>query len=330
MGPRSLGRFLRRARGRLRRIREANAASGLRRDILAAVEAAAATHPSPYFTQFSAAVENTADLSVLHQARRSVQQVGGPAARDPAGAPPVSVIMPVHNRRGVVGEAIRSVLTQSHRGFELLICDDASSDGTAEELQSFRDERIRILAHPHRRGAAAARNTCLGAARGEIIAYLDSDNLWHPRFLEVAVSGLLDWPGHLAAYASFFDLQIDGEGTAVIKDAVVKPFDLEEQIDKPYVDLNSFVHRRELADSFGGFDERLLRRQDYDLIARYAWCREPRHLPYALNLYRRSARLSRSLRCTAGISGRQPSSATRSKLLTGPECRQACRPGCAR
>jgi glycosyltransferase involved in cell wall biosynthesis len=199
--------------------------------------------------------------------------------------------MPVRNRARLVKDSIASVLAQTHRNFELLICDDASDDGTSTVLAEPIDPRLRALRHGTHRGAAAARNTCLKEARGAYIAYLDSDNLWHPRFLELMLEELQRWPGHVSAYASYFDVQTDATGRSFLRDAAIRPFHLEDQIDAPFVDLNSFVHRQELVELFGGFDERLVRRQDYDVILRYSWTRAPRHVPVALNLYRRIVKL---------------------------------------
>ena len=195
--------------------------------------------------------------------------------------------MPVHDRGALVADAIASVLAQTHRNFELLVCDDGSRDATPATLAAIEDGRLRVFRHAEKRGAAAARNTCLGAARGDYIAYLNSDNLWHPRYLELMLEAFERWPGTTASYAGYFDVQTDAAGKSFLRDAKVRPFQLEDQLEDPFVDLNSFVHRRALFDVLGGFDERLVRRQDYDLVMRYCWARAPRHVPYALNLYRR-------------------------------------------
>lgn len=88
--------------------------------------------------------------------------------------------MPTYNRAGIIAEAITTVVEQRYPHWELWICDDASTDETAEVVSRFQDQRIRYL-KLSRRGAAAARNQGLRCARGKIIAYLDSDNYWHPK-----------------------------------------------------------------------------------------------------------------------------------------------------
>ncbi len=265
----------------------------MRKTILTAAAEAAAEHRTPYYRLLTDAVQITSDLRILAEVERTLTGVDRHRAgsRPPLEGPLVSVIMPVRNRARLVGDAVASVLAQTHLNLELLVCDDASDDATPAALAELADSRVRVLRHATRRGAAAARNTCLKEARGAYVAYLDSDNFWHPRFLELMLEELQRWLGHIAAYASYFDVQIDALGRSFFRDAAIRGFDLEDQIDVPFVDLNSFVHRRELVEVLGGFDERLVRRQDYDLIVRYAWAREPRHVPVALNLYRRIVEL---------------------------------------
>src|SRR5947209_20612745 len=91
--------------------------------------------------------------------------------------PLVSVVMPVHNAAAFVGEAIRSVLAQTVGDFELLLVDDASSDGSAGIIAEFHDPRLRCRRSEVPLNAAGARNLALGEARGEFVAFLDADDL---------------------------------------------------------------------------------------------------------------------------------------------------------
>jgi len=96
--------------------------------------------------------------------------------------PLVSVVMASWNRAAAIQVSIRSVLAQRYQNFELIISDDGSSDDTVSLIRHrFAAEiaggRIKLLCNPHR-GVSAARNAGLEAAQGEIIAYLDSDNIW--------------------------------------------------------------------------------------------------------------------------------------------------------
>jgi glycosyltransferase involved in cell wall biosynthesis len=96
--------------------------------------------------------------------------------------PLVSAIIPTYNRAGVVGEAIDSVVGQSYPNLEVIVVDDGSSDDTLSRLQHF-SGRIRIVRQPNS-GPAAARNRGISVARGELIAFLDSDDLWLPTKIE--------------------------------------------------------------------------------------------------------------------------------------------------
>jgi glycosyltransferase involved in cell wall biosynthesis len=274
----------------------------LRSKILQAIPKVASQRNTPYYARLASAVAEQADPQLLNEVWRTLSDVDlaryGHVPR-PVG-PLVSVIMPAHNRRDVVAEAVASVLAQTYPNFELIVCDDGSVDDTRRVLAAFGDVRVTVLQHEERKGAAAARNTCLRAARGQLIAYLDSDNLWHPRFLELMLEELERSPGNVAAYASYFDVKLNASGEARLKKAEIRPFFLEDQLEVPFVDLNSFVHRRELGEVFGYFDERLVRRQDYDIISRYCWIREPLHVPRALNIYQRIASIEQITRVTKG------------------------------
>ncbi|NTV29141.1 MAG: glycosyltransferase [Candidatus Omnitrophica bacterium] len=111
--------------------------------------------------------------------------------------PCVSVIIPTFRRPGLLREAVQSVLAQTFTDLELIVVDDdpgASARGTVEACA---DRRIVYLAHGENRGAAAARNTGLAAARGEFIAFLDDDDLWHPQFLSKMTAAMKSCAGNV-------------------------------------------------------------------------------------------------------------------------------------
>jgi glycosyltransferase involved in cell wall biosynthesis len=91
--------------------------------------------------------------------------------------PLVSVVLPVYNRAGWVARAVESVLGQTHANLELLAVDDGSTDGTRRVLEGF-GPRVRVLEQAHS-GAEAARNLGLKHARGEFVAFIDSDDVWY-------------------------------------------------------------------------------------------------------------------------------------------------------
>ena len=98
----------------------------------------------------------------------------------------VSVIMPVYNAENFVADAIKSVQAQTFSDWQLLVCDDGSTDKSLKVVQSLAevDDRIIVLRNNGPKGAPGARNTCLSKAQGRYIAFLDSDDLWLPQKLE--------------------------------------------------------------------------------------------------------------------------------------------------
>lgn len=98
----------------------------------------------------------------------------------------ISIVIPVHNAEPYIAKTIRSILTQTVSDYEVLLVDDASTDGSLEKIRQIRDARLKVLkVHPeHAVGAAGARNRGIEAARGRYLAFLDADDLWHPKKLE--------------------------------------------------------------------------------------------------------------------------------------------------
>lgn len=97
----------------------------------------------------------------------------------------VSVVVPAHDCAGTIDETLRSVRAQTHRRLEIIVVDDGSKDGSAAVVEAHAavDERVRLIRQANA-GVAAARNTGLNAARGELVAPIDADDLWRPRKLE--------------------------------------------------------------------------------------------------------------------------------------------------
>jgi len=187
----------------------------------------------------------------------------------------VSVIMPAWNRESSIGAAIRSVLAQTHANFELIVVDDGSTDDTCGAVKPFlTDSRVKWLNGPHG-GVSAARNRGLAVATGDVVAYLDSDNRWAAWFLEVMTRFLAS--ERLEAAYSAISLRDDlGHLTGYRGD----DFDWEACLEQNYVDLNAFCHRRGLIDAVGGFDPRLRRMVDWDLILRIGKDRKVGYAPF--------------------------------------------------
>jgi glycosyltransferase involved in cell wall biosynthesis len=119
--------------------------------------------------------------------------------------PLVSVITIFHNEQRFLAEAIESVLAQTYDRWELLLCDDGSTDGSSAIAQRYaaaQPDRIRYLEHDGHanRGMSATRNLGLGSAQGEAIAFLDGDDVWVPEKLARQVRRLQEHPEAAAVY----------------------------------------------------------------------------------------------------------------------------------
>lgn len=104
--------------------------------------------------------------------------------------PFVSVIIPTYNRSATIERATRSVLDQSFADLELIVVDDGSTDNTGAVVEGIGDARTRLIRLPVNSGPAVARNVGIDAARGTLIAFLDSDDIWLPRKLERQVEAM--------------------------------------------------------------------------------------------------------------------------------------------
>ncbi|MFW2828572.1 glycosyltransferase family 2 protein [Sphingomonas sp. ID0503] len=199
--------------------------------------------------------------------------------------PLISVIMPTYNRATVIADAVRSVLDQSWSNWELLVCDDGSIDKTPLVIKGLADPRIRYLPLQKANGAAA-RNRGLEFARGEYLAFLDSDNLWHPLFLEAALRTLQD-SGAPLLYSGYLDVEMQGS-LYCRGELSFRPYDHGDLLQRNYIDLNTLMLRREVYDRLGGFDETLPRVQDWDLVLKYTQAYHPLAMEAYPVLYRRN------------------------------------------
>lgn len=178
----------------------------------------------------------------------------------------VSVIMPTYNRAFIIDRAIESVLGQRYNNYELIISDDGSTDDTGINIKRNygKNKNIRYIRNRHS-GPSSARNAALGRSTGEVITYLDSDNEWSENYLLLMANTFLENPDAGTAYS----------GVRVIDNVYgydyirLKPYDFKSLLQRNYIDLNIFAHRKELFEILGGFDTRYPPLEDWDLIVRY-------------------------------------------------------------
>jgi glycosyltransferase involved in cell wall biosynthesis len=188
--------------------------------------------------------------------------------------PGVSVILPTFNRLTYLREAIDSVLAQTYTDWELIIADDGSADDTRAFLRSIRDSRIRTLWLEHCGNPAAVRNKALAEARGFYLAFLDSDDLWIPRKLEIQLNLMRSRSDRRWSYTK--DRPIDEAGSP-LPDAHIQPWlPYDGFIVEPLLKIDAIiatptvVAERSLVNEVGGFDEGQHYGEDYDLWLRLA------------------------------------------------------------
>ena len=192
----------------------------------------------------------------------------------------VSVVIPVYNYARFVGDAVRSVLAQTFRDFELLVVDDGSTDNTPEVVRSFTDSRVVYLPRAHA-GVSAAQNAGIRAARGEYITILGADDTYLPSNLEEKVAVLDSRPdiGLVCSDASVFD---ERAGTIIgrfwrdpgVSHYWVDPARAARQPLRELLSRGCFIApqatmiRRSALDEVGLFDESLPTHEDWDLFVR--------------------------------------------------------------
>ena len=184
--------------------------------------------------------------------------------------PTVSVVIPTHNRAHLIGWTIQSVLNQTYQDFEIIVVDDASSDNTEEIVSNIKDDRIRYIRHEKNKGAPAARNTGIKAAKGEYIAFQDSDDEWLPQKLEKQMKVFENVPPKVGiVYTGFFRI-VDGKKEYIPYSWVTqKEGNIHKELLKgSFIATPSIVVRKECFEKAGMFDERLPRLQDWELVLR--------------------------------------------------------------
>lgn len=209
----------------------------------------------------------------------------------------VSVVIPTYQRAHLVGQAIESVLAQSYRDYEIIVVNDGSTDDTATRLSEFAD-RIRVI-HQANRGVSAARNAGIQVAKGDLLAFLDDDDLWLPGKLasQVALFARNSAVGLVYGDMKLFDEAGERQGSYV--DRCPPPLMQNAAVLFCYnfIPNSTVMVRRACLDQVGLFDESLPPCEDYDL-----WLRIIEHWPVlgsseVLTRYRLSAN---GLHCDKG------------------------------
>jgi glycosyltransferase involved in cell wall biosynthesis len=191
--------------------------------------------------------------------------------------PRFSAVIPAHNAVATLDSAVRSVLSQTVDDFEVIIVDDGSSDDTLARARALEaDPRVRVVSQPNQ-GPAGARRTGVAHSRGVYVGFLDSDDLWMPRYLEVLGGALDADPGAGLAYTDGWTLD---DQTRRIRRATTMarqqpgkglPAEADEFL-RVYIKANFIpaetLARRAALDDVGSFNPALAAAEEYELWLR--------------------------------------------------------------
>ena len=190
----------------------------------------------------------------------------------------ISVVIPVYNRETKIGRALAGVCAQTYGNIEIVVVDDASTDGTAAAVEAFGDPRVRLVRHDRNRGAGAARNSGVAAARGDWIAFQDSDDDWLPEKLARQAAMLAELPAdYVGLFCTKIDYGVDERGRRGPRRACCIPRpderiasgDLHPRLLRGNVigPQTTLIAKAAYA-AAGGFDTRLRNNNDWDFFIR--------------------------------------------------------------
>lgn len=185
--------------------------------------------------------------------------------------PLVSVVIPVYNRENTLRRSIDSVLNQTYKNIEIIIVDDASTDGSLQLAQDYIPQGVKVIALTQNVGAAAARNVGMKAATGEYIAFQDSDDEWLPDKLKVQIDHMKGC-GTQVSFCPYL-LVLDDNLTQIYpsmdKVQMIASGGVRVILNKEnVVGTPTIVMHREVMEQIGLFDESFLSFEDYDYFIR--------------------------------------------------------------
>jgi len=181
----------------------------------------------------------------------------------------VSVIVPVYNRQRIVCKTLDSIIAQTYSPIEILAIDDGSSDGSRRVLEEYAQrypDVVRVVAQSNQ-GQAVARNAGIRQARGEFIAFLDSDDIWVPRKLEQQIPLLVGEVG--LVYSAINEMDASGRSLRIVPcEANLRGNIYHELLVRNRMTGGTVVVRRAALERVGLFDEQLRAAENWDLWIR--------------------------------------------------------------
>jgi glycosyltransferase involved in cell wall biosynthesis len=197
--------------------------------------------------------------------------------------PLISVIIPAYNRRHMIETAIQGVLTQTYHHYELIVIDDASTDCIADWI-TVHYPQITLIRLDDNVGAAEARNVGIRAAKGELIAFLDSDDFWHETYLETQAKALIDNPKASFVFCNHHETLQDNTIKACVYKSSAKYQDLIHRslADVFIYTMSVVVARKNALDACNLLNKRLIICHDRELYIRLLQVGEMAHVEASL------------------------------------------------
>ncbi|MDA8094524.1 MAG: glycosyltransferase [Betaproteobacteria bacterium] len=198
-------------------------------------------------------------------------------------APLVSVILPTYNRPELLSDALQSALGQTYAPIEVIVVNDAGTDVEGLVRWLGREADVTYIRHGRNRGLAAARNTALRVARGDVIVYLDDDDLFLPDHVSTVVKALNE--GNCAFVYTDADYVLERlENGKRLEQSRARPYAGVEYSKERlhvhnFIPVNCWAHRRQALAQVGYFDESLDNHEDWEFLLRFSRKHDFRHIP---------------------------------------------------
>ena len=196
--------------------------------------------------------------------------------------PLVSVVVPTYNRPEMLLEALKSILNQSYRNFEIIVVNDGGKDVSSVIAPYEGMGKITYIELDENKGPAATRNCGLQKARGKYVAYLDDDDIYLHKHIETLVSAL-ETTSYQVAYTDAYAVtqeSFGGQYRTVKTDVPFsEDFSRESLLVHNYIPILTLMHKKQLLQSIGVFDERLRILEDWEFFIRLSKTGDFYHIP---------------------------------------------------
>lgn len=194
----------------------------------------------------------------------------------------ISVVIPAFNREGTIVKCLESVMNQTYPVMEVLVVDDGSTDNTRSIVADFPSDKVFLFCQNHK-GAQAARNKGIINAKGDYIAFLDSDDEWLPEMLEETVKCYMDRGEHCVIYSDCYVRKEDRKSLWKLPDCEGNSY--AALLQRPGPMFQSILVEKELLFEIGLLDEKVVAYQEWDTAIRLAQKAEFVHIHKPLFIY---------------------------------------------